>query len=238
MTRSLRSVRWVVGSFALSLLTAGWAFSQEGGLAKENLDLPYDAIGLNEEEEDAPEVVSFYGQTLEGDGFFYVIDKSGSMQDSGELTIAKREVIKNIGEFSERVQFGIFFFDKGLTKFPSSGAPAEANPGMKSSAISFTQSTAGGSGSCPQAGLVAALNMANQASSKHKVIVYLGDGGGTCPGSDEEPYLRQTLAAVSAQNWQRIQINSIGVLQYGAVNEKFMKDLASMNGGTYTKMSR
>lgn len=55
-----------------------------GGL-KENLDLPLDAIGEAGEEEDAPEVVNFYGQTLEGDGFFYAVDRSGSMQDSGEL---------------------------------------------------------------------------------------------------------------------------------------------------------
>jgi len=233
-----RSVRLVGSAFLLSLVCAGWAFAQEGGVAKENLDLPYDAIGLNEEEEDAPEVVSFYGQTLEGDGFFYIIDRSGTMQDSGELNIAKREVIKNVGEFSERVQFGIFFFDKGLLKFPTSGTPAEANPGMKSSAISYVQSTAGGGGTCGQAALSAALNMANQSSAKRKVIVYLSDGGGTCPGSDEEPYLRQTIAATSAQNWQRIQINTIGVLNLGQINEKFMKDLAASNGGTYTRITR
>jgi len=56
-----------------------------GGATKENLDLPFDALGEEEEEEEAPEVVTFYGTQLEGDGVFYCIDRSGSMQDSGEL---------------------------------------------------------------------------------------------------------------------------------------------------------
>src|SRR5881296_3444472 len=72
-----------------------------GAGTKENLDLPFNALGAAEDEEDAPEVVTFYGQQLEGDGFFYVIDHSLSMTESGELIIAKREVVRNISEFSE-----------------------------------------------------------------------------------------------------------------------------------------
>ena len=93
---------------------------------KENLDLPFDAVGESESEEDAPEVVIFYGQQLEGDGFFYTIDRSGSMQDSGELGRAKQEVSRNVSEFSFRTQFGVVFFDSGLQRFPSSGRPVEA----------------------------------------------------------------------------------------------------------------
>jgi len=216
------------------------AQSLGGGSAavKENLDLPFDAIGENENEEEAPEIVSFYGTQLEGDGFFYIIDRSGTMQDSGELNIAKREVTRNITEFSDKVRFGIFFFDKGLVKFPQSNQAAEANPAMKSSGISFVQSTGGGGGTCGQLALSAALQMANNCSAKRKVIVYLSDGGGTCPGQNESDYLKQTLASTSSQNWQRVQINTIGVLQLGPENEQFMKNLASSNGGTYSRVSR
>jgi len=230
----------LAGSLFLSLLGVHSVFAQEGGGAlKENLDLPFDAIGNNEDEEEAPEIVSFYGQTLEADAFFYIIDRSNTMQDQGELPIAKREVIKNISEFSDKVQFGVFFFDKGLLKYPGGGQPAEANPAGKSSAISWVNGTAGGGGTCQMPALSAALQMASQATAKRKVIVYLSDGGGTCPGGAEEPaYLRQTVASTSAQNWQRVQINTIGVLQMGQLQEKFMKDLASSNGGTYTRITR
>ena len=221
-------------AFATAALSAQ---SLEGGGAatKENLDLPFDAMGENEEEEDAPEIVTFYGQQLEGDGFFYVIDKSGSMRDSGELAIAKREVIRNITEFSERVQFGIVFFDASVVKFPPSGQPAEANPAMKAAGITFVQGVNGNSGSCCMEGMMQCLNLANMASSRRVVMVYLGDGGGTCNGADEATYLRRALGAVTSANYKRLQINTIGILNPGALQEDFMKKLAASNGGTYTR---
>jgi len=205
---------------------------------KENLDLPFDAIGDNEEEEDAPEIVTFYGQQMEGDGIFYVIDKSWSMRDSGELDIAKREVTRNVQEFSARVQFALVFFDATPVKYPAGGMPAEANPGMKSAAISFIQAVTGNSGSCCQQGLAQGLRFANMATSKRKVMVYVGDGGGTCQGADEATYLRQTLGSITSQNYQRIQINCIGVLNPSALGVDFMKRLAATNGGNYTRITR
>jgi Mg-chelatase subunit ChlD len=213
------------------------AQSVGGGGTKENLDLPFDALGQAEDEEDAPEIVTFYGQQLEGDGFFYVIDRSGSMNDSGELNIAKREVVRNVSEFSERVQFGIIFFAADALKFPSSGQPADASPGMKQAAINFTNSTPWAHQSCVQKGMAAILQMANQSTSKRKVIVYVGDGGGTC-GGDEATYLRQCVTLVGSLNYQRIQINTIGVLQQQPINEAFMKQLATSNGGTFTRVMR
>lgn len=238
----LRIAQRALSALALFVLalSAGPTFAQSigGGGLKENLDLPYDALGEGEEEEDAPEVVNFYGQNLEGDAFFYVVDRSGSMQDSGELAVAKKEILRNITEFTERVQFGVVFFDKGLLQYPSSGTPAEANPGMKASAQSFVNTVSGGGGSCCQLGLTAALRMANRATAKRIVITYVGDGGGTCNGADEANYLRETLAAVSAQNFKRAQVNCVGVLNYPKLNEDFMRQLASANGGNYTKITK
>jgi len=231
--------------FALSLSTAlfslGSLSAQDlgvGGPTKENLDLPFDAAGESEEEEDAPEIVTFYGQQLEGDGIFYVVDKSWTMRNEGELTIAQREVIRNVQEFSDRVQFGIVFFDSTVVKFPASGMPAEANPGMKAAAVSFVQSVVGQSGSCCQQGLAEALRMANLATPKRKVLVYVGDGGGTACQGDEAPYLQQTLAVITGQNYQRVQINTIGVLNPSTIGVDFMKKLAANNGGTYTRIVR
>ena len=220
--------------FTACALSATQAYAQSG--IKENLDLPFDALGENDDEEDAPEVVNFFTVTLEGDGFFYIIDRSGTMQDSGELQRAKAEVQKNIAEFSDRVQFGIFFFDQGLMKFPNNGQPATADMAMKQSAKSFVSGTQGGVGTCGLAAIQAALQMANQAKSQRKVIVYLSDGGGTCQGGDEAQYLQKTLSTVASMNFQRVKINTIGVLQVNALGEQFLRKLAAMNGGTYTKI--
>jgi Mg-chelatase subunit ChlD len=223
---------FALASFAAFLSTqSGWA------QIKENLDLPFDALGQEEEEEEAPEIVNFYTTNLEGDGFFYVIDRSGSMQNSGELARAKSEVSKNISEFSSRVQFGIVFFDAGILKFPSSGQPAEANEAMKQAGKGWMNSVGGGSGSCCMQGILTGLQMANRAKARRKVVVYLGDGGGTCMGADENQYLAKALGTITAQNYQRVKINTIGVLEVTQVCESFLRKVAAANGGTYTRIS-
>ncbi len=240
---------WFIGSpFVFVLLVGALCFDVSplaaqalgGAGSKENLDLPYDAGIFNgeAEDEDAPEVIQFYGQQYEGDGVFFAIDRSGSMQSSGELDVAKREVAKNISEFSTRVQFGIVFFDKGLLKFPSSGRPAEAAPAMKAAGLNWVNSVKGGGGSCCQAGLVAAMQYANFSSSKRKVVIYVGDGGGSCNGADSGTYLKQTLAIVKSQNFQRAQINAIGVLDVSQEGKDFLTALAQSNGGSYTYIAK
>ena len=206
------------------------------GQVKENLDLPFDALAESEEEEDAPEVVSFYTVSLEGDGFFYVVDHSGSMLDSGELQRAKQEVTKNINEFSDRVQFGVIFFAGTPSPFPRTGQPARADTPTKQAAYSFIQSIVRGRSSCPLVGLQAALLMANRVTSTRKVIVYVGDGGGTCHGADEAAYLQKTLSTVASMNFQKVRINAIGVLDVKPLCENFLRKLASQSGGTYTKI--
>lgn len=44
-----------------------------GGVLKENLDLPYDAVGDSKDEDEiASEIVVLYGQAFEGDGFVFL----------------------------------------------------------------------------------------------------------------------------------------------------------------------
>ena len=234
-------------ALAVICAVAGWSVEAHaqsvGGVVglKENLDLPFDAIGEEGSEEDAPEVVMFYGQSLEGDGFFYTVDRSGSMQDSGELGIAKREISRNITEFSNRTQFGVSFFDANLIKFPSSGRPVEASAGMKSAGLAWINGVPGGTGSCCQKGLLCAIQFANFSSVRRKVIVYVGDGGGTGPcggAGGEQQYLNATLQRVSQMNYQRATVNTIGVLMNGRpTQETFLKALASQNGGTYKRIN-
>jgi hypothetical protein len=223
-----------LGSLSRASLPAGEA---DQASTKENLDLPYDAEVQIVDDGGIPEVVTFYGTRLEGDGFFYVIDRSGTMQQ-GELPRAKQEVVSNLQEFSDSVEFGVIFFDKSVLKFPQNGQPARATQPMKAAAITFVRSVAGGGGTCGQAGLSAALDMANQSSVQRKVIVYLSDGGGTCPGFDECTYLRQTLANITSKNWQRIPINTIAVLSLEKCGEEFLRGLATANGGTYTRIAQ
>ena len=139
MKSLLRSFAVLFFLFVLGQPTLSEAQSMAGGMLKANLDLPFDAGLL---------VITFYSQQYEGDGIFYCIDHSSSMND-GELIVAKREVIRNIMEFSPRVQFGIVFFDRNMIKHPGSGRPTEANAAAKATAIAWVTAVPNGGGSCP-----------------------------------------------------------------------------------------
>ena len=183
-----------------------------GGEIRSNLDLPFDARPSKDDgdDEDALETINFYSQQFEGDGFFYVID-GGSMRCA-----AMRDLRRNIAGFSSRIQFGIVFFDRSIWKFPAGRRPAEAKTAMKSAALTWLRSAqTGAGGSCCRKGFVEALKYANASSASRKVIVYVGDGGGDCDGTNEQVYLNQTLSAVRSQNLQRAQINAVGVLDIG-----------------------
>ncbi len=218
---------------ALAAVPAGpQCFAQDSGL-KANLDLPFDAVGENQEEEEAPEVIVFYGQQYEGDFFCFICDRSRSMEGERWKKL-QREVVKNITQFSERVEFAIVFFAGDVQKFPSSGQPANANPGMKGAAIAMVTSTSLGRGSCYKEGLLEGLQFAARSSSLRKVMICLGDGDMYCKGQDKQQYGQQTLATVKERNVFAARINSVGINTSGA-GEEWLRSLATQNNGQYRK---
>ena len=181
------------------------------------------------------EVITFYSQEYKGDSFFFAIDRSAMMEDSGELEKAKAELIKIIKALRPEARFGIVFFDNGIKKFPINSRGAQANPAMKAAGINWTQAIPGGTGSCCQQGLIEALEFVNRGGAAHRVIIYVSDGSADCTGVDEQTYLDQTLSVVKEQNLQKAVINVIGVGEIGTAQEDFLKSLSSMNGGRYFK---
>ncbi len=209
--------------------------SGRGNATKENLDLPFHFDSeFNDDEEVPPEYFIFYGQQYEGDGIFFSCDRSSSMREGTKWQTLQKELIRNITEFSERVQFGIAFFDATLVQFPTSGRPAEATAPMKAAAVTFCMSLTPGSGTCPKTGLLAALKFANQSAAKRKVIIHLADGMTTCPGHDATVYGQQALTEVTSRNIQRIPINTICI--GSPAGEAWMQKLAAMNDGSYVRL--
>jgi len=222
----------LVGAFSFGLaLGLSPAFAQEsgGGGSKANLDLPVEAAGQEEEEEEAPEIVVFYGQEFEGNGIFFCCDKSRSMRGE-RWTRCQQEVLKNVTQFSDRVQFGIVFFDATIEKFPNTHKPAEATPGMKAAVQVWVKSIQTGAGSCYKEGLIHALNFANAATVKRRLIIVLGDGQVHCRGEDTG-YEAKCLSEVRSRNSSGVKINTLCILCTSGAN--FMKTLAAQNGGTF-----
>jgi hypothetical protein len=198
-------------------------------LPKANLDLPFDMPDHG---------FSFYGEDFEGDGVFYAIDRSGSMQNSGELQRAKQEVVRNLSSFSELTSFGISFFDKGLVQHPASGVPSAAFEKAKAGATAWVMGTPGGGGSCVATGLTAALLFAGRSSARRNVVIYLGDGCTTCPGRDSVSYAAQSLTVLRGLNVKNVPVHTFVVGPDSEVCPSFPQMVSLQNNGTFFRLTR
>ena len=224
---------------------------------KGHLDLPFDAGAADPIEEDAAEIIYFYGQQFEGDSFVFCVDRSGSMGDHGELARAKREICRNIMEFSNRTEFAICFFDSEVRMWPSNGRPIKANTQTRAAACRWVGIVPRGSQSCPQEGLMRSIQTLNRSKNRRRCLVYVGDGGGTCmiPGwrdryggsassvvqesiNFEATYLQETLKVIRRLNYKDASINTIGVMMNGRrqLHHDFVRQLAQQNDGTYRRI--
>ena len=96
----------------LSLLLMGapicsflaWGDSESG--PKTPLDLPSGGHGFDEDSEDLPESIHFFGSIYEGTGFFFLVDKSGSMNGT-KMDQLKAELTSVIGSLSSGSYFGM-----------------------------------------------------------------------------------------------------------------------------------
>ncbi len=202
-----------------------------GAAAKQNLDLPVNARTDDREDEEAPETVSFYGQLFESEVVVFVVSREGGMQVRGDLDVVKRELVNAISEFSQRMQFGIVFYDRGVEQFRRHVVTATAE--IKATAATFIRSIPGGGGSCINEGLMSALRLAILAPATHKAVIYIGTGSGFCQGANQEVYLARALKTTNfVAHAGNIQVNTIGVAQSNLCGAEFLRQVARSNGGT------
>ena len=155
----------------------------------------------------------------EAEAIIFVVDRSGSMKVGGKLALAKREVLRRLSGFSSSTEFGVVFVDSSIMAFPADASPlspVSATEGNKEAASAFVNyAVPDGAGSCPQQGFIVALGFADRSNAARKAIVYIGDGGGACMGGNEDQNLAQTLEVVTQRNQSSAQIHCIGVLMEG-----------------------
>ncbi len=200
---------------------------------------PTDALDCRSHAACAVDGAVFFGDEFDPQdtAVFFVVDRSGSMQDSGELARARREVVSVFCALDTGSEFGVVFFDRGMLRFPQDGGAATVDPETVRAASEWIAAVPGGSGSCPLSAFHAALDMADAATTGRKILFYVGDGGGTCGGASESEHLQRTLAEITERNAGRVEIHTIGVLMSGrAMQEEFLQLLAEQNGGRYRRI--
>lgn len=171
----------------------------------------------------------------EHEAFVFVVDRSLSMNDSGELDFARSETIRRVRSLPEEHEFTVMFFDRAILQYPDDGHPVRATPAAKSAAADWIAKVPGGSGTCPEAALSTALTALDQSPAGRRII-YLGDGGATCNGANEELAMARTLETVAAQNTEGIVIHVVSIETFGTVHGGFLRALADAHEGLFVEI--
>lgn len=168
------------------------------------------------------------------DAAVFIIDRSGTMRDQGELEIARKIAGSLFSALPAGAEVGVVFFDRGFHAHPRDGKLAPATREARGTALLFLESMAPGGGSCPAPALAASLEMLGSSAGRAKGIVYLSDGTATCGGGGEESaYMQRTLEEVQTLNQGAARIHTVGIEVPGDLAESFLRDLAEQNGGEF-----
>ncbi|MCA8959903.1 MAG: VWA domain-containing protein [Planctomycetes bacterium] len=192
----------------------------EREVLKRPLDLPAPGQGNDEEDEDAPESIVFYGVPYEGDAFFWCLDKSCSMVGS-PLETLKQQVTESINSLSHRAHIGIVAFSTNV--IPWRTYPSRASAANKSAANTWIQTLEAAGGTIIAPAGVQTLAICHQSPKSKKTVIVVGDGR----PADES----SALTNITTANYEPVPINTILIQDTEGV--AFMESLAAQNQGTF-----
>lgn len=192
------------------------------------LDLPSGGAGGDEDEEDAPETITFYGSDYEGDCFCWALDRSGSMGWNGRWGVLQTELSSAILSLSSMADFGVLFWSSNVISWQEQSV--KATTGNKAAANSWAMALTPDGWTCIAPGVVKALDI-NRTSQKHKkVVIVLSDGEPICNGTNNAA---EALESINQANWDMQEISTIGV-EVSGPGQTFLQQMAMANQGTYT----
>jgi len=182
------------------------------------LDLPaHDADG---DDETAPlAAIPFYGEAIEGDAFFWCLDRSCSMGWDGDLDRLKLELRAAIEALPERCELGLVAFAGGFEAWKP--APVAATPENRAAAIAWVDALRAEGGSILERAAVATVQLSRlSAGARKRIIIVTGHL------QDRS----EALARITGANLESTPID--GILTEPFLEEmSLLEKLAAMNGG-------
>ena len=223
---------------ALSLGTSAWIVAQDTGELRRPLDLPSGGVGGDEDEEDAPEIITFYGSDYEGDGFFWCFDRSGSMAWGGVINTLKQELTQAVTQLSAQAEFSMVRFNSSFEVW--SPLPKRATFPNKVNALGWVNATVANGGTSIAPATIAALGVCFQCTGQVKRVILVGDGVPSwCPSppSDEQNQATLALEEITAANYRGVPIDTV-LISNSQAGIQLFQDIAAQNNGTFTNPNR
>ncbi len=217
-----------------------------GSFRKENLDLPFDAVGEAGESEEAPEIIVFYGQGYEATDIVFVLDESLTMNRQTRFQIEKREANRAISEMHTDSRFNVVFFGGQTTSFRR--RMIEATTSNKRAAAAFVNGRATNLGTCLGEAVVEALRMLQRGGSRFPAVLLVSDGtptrcpfvpSGDCAG--RRRVVETVLSNIRSANTSRVPIHALLVGQEdrcAGLAREFMTRVADSSSGTFRSLAQ
>ncbi len=170
------------------------------------LDLPAGGGADRDEDSDdiLPDNVLFFGQSFDGDAFFWVLDVSGSMASGGRLDTLKTEFVGAINSLSSHSDFGAIAFSSNMIPFDM--RCGEASPARKAAAVGWIQQIQPHGVTCLAPAVIEGLVTLRKSDHDDRRLILVGDGAPFCGGIAESEIAHWNILAA---NWDRIPIDTV-----------------------------
>ncbi|MDE0960065.1 MAG: VWA domain-containing protein, partial [Planctomycetota bacterium] len=170
------------------------------------LDLPAGGGADHDEDSDdiLPDNVLFFGQSFDGDAFFWVLDVSGSMASGGRLDTLKTEFVGAINSLSSHSDFGAIAFSSNMIPFDM--RCGEASPARKAAAVGWIQQIEAHGVTCLAPAVIEGLVSLRKSDHDDRRLILVGDGAPFCGGISEAEIAHWNILAA---NWDRIPIDTV-----------------------------
>ncbi len=225
------------GLLSLAVITTvSVVIAEEGGSsgAKRPLDLPVGKPGEAEEEEDAPETISFWGSELEGDAFFWCFPAYSFCGVSTVFEGIKDQVQSSVNQLSRRVKFALVAYNTQTYVWRQRSQLA--TPSNKANAISWMSTLTTAESECLLDAGLTTINICNATRKPHRIMVFLGGNSPSCSGATGSSYAATCLTEITGANSKRVPINTVYVADVYTSGQQFWRDLADANSGTFNEV--
>lgn len=204
---------------------------------KKPLDLPAGKAGTSEEEEDAPETISFWGSELEGDAFFWCFPAYSFCGDTSVFGTIKDEIAAGVNQLSRRVKFDLVAYNDQTYVWQRRSV--YATPSNKAGAIGWMDTLGTKESECLLDAGLTTIAICNATKKPNRVMIFMGGNAPACStsGSSGSTYATQCLNEITGANVRRVPINTVYVADVYTTGQQFWRDLAAANNGSFSEVT-
>ncbi len=224
--------------FGLALVTfVSTAQAEDNGRSglKRPLDLPAKGAAKQEEDEDAPETILFYGQEFEGDAFFWCIPAYGFCGETDTFASIRTEVTNAVTQLTSRSMIDLVAYNSATYVWRPKAQ--RATGGNKAGAIAWMNMLVPIESHCLLEAALTTLGISQATNKPKKVLIVMGARTPYCGTDGGTEYSEQCLMQITTANYENSKINTVYFTSsFYSGEQSFYVELAAMNGGSFRQV--